>query len=92
MASAGSDATSGKPSAPRVNSHDASRSRKASDSLQMPKRAHTYHAEPAGQDDAPDAFETSQDADDNDDDTADQTRSSIDLDELPIELITLTDR
>lgn len=72
------------------------------DSLKPPKRAHTFHnGSPAerhrdkatGRDggDAPDAFETSRtlmDVDDN----IEITRASVDLNDLPIELITLTDR
>ncbi|OAA77760.1 VPS9 domain protein [Akanthomyces lecanii RCEF 1005] len=89
MASTSSDpAVSGKPAAARVNSHDAPQSRRTSASTQLPKRAHTFQNDGAAQ--QPDAFETSQDADDHEE-PADNGRSSVDLDELPIELVTLTD-
>lgn len=97
MASTGPDTVPSdkKPPASRVNSHDAPPSRKASGSLQMPKRAHTFHNDNASSSARPpeglDAFETSQDADENDN-AGDNARKSVDLDELPIELITLTDR
>jgi len=60
------------------------------DSLKPPKRAHTFHnGAPAGPSDGPDAFETSEtDPEDN----VEVTRASVELDDLPIELITLTDR
>lgn len=72
-----------------MNSHDAPQSRRTSASIQLPKRAHTFQNDGTAQ--QPDAFETSQDADDHDE-TADHGRGSVDLDELPIELVTLTDR
>ncbi|KAM3535892.1 hypothetical protein MY4038_000942 [Beauveria bassiana] len=79
---------SSKPAAARINSHDASQSRQTSASTQLPKRAHTFHNDGATQ--RPDAFETSEDADDHDE-AADTARKSVDLDELPIELVSLTD-
>ncbi|KGQ10390.1 Vacuolar protein sorting-associated protein 9b [Beauveria bassiana D1-5] len=79
---------SSKPAAARINSHDASQSRQTSTSTQLPKRAHTFHNDGATQ--RPDAFETSEDADDHDE-AADTARKSVDLDELPIELVSLTD-
>ncbi|OAR00881.1 hypothetical protein LLEC1_07959, partial [Akanthomyces lecanii] len=89
MASTSSDpAVSGKPVTARVTSHDASQSRRTSAGIQMPKRAHTFQNDGVAQ--PPDAFEISQDADDHEE-PAGNGRSSIDLDELPIELITLTD-
>ncbi|POR37962.1 Vacuolar protein sorting-associated protein 9b [Tolypocladium paradoxum] len=98
---------SSKPSRParqgatRMPSYPEPAGRDHSDSLKPPKRAHTFHnGSPAerhrdkttGADgaDAPDAFETSEtptDADDN----IEITRASVELDDLPIELITLTD-
>lgn len=95
MASAGrpESAESGKPPAApaRVSSHDApSSSRRASENIQLPKRAHTFQND-GGKAQPPDAFETSQDADDAEE-PAENSRTSIDLDELPIELVTLTDR
>ncbi|KAM3447150.1 hypothetical protein MY3296_008997 [Beauveria thailandica] len=80
--------SSSKPAAARINSHDASQSRQTSASTQLPKRAHTFQNDGATQ--RPDAFETSDDAEDHDE-AADTGRSSVDLDELPIELVTLTD-
>ncbi|EGX96829.1 VPS9 domain protein [Cordyceps militaris CM01] len=74
--------------AARINSHDTPPpSRKTSASTQLPKRAHTFQNDGTVR---PDAFETSQDADDHDE-SADHGRGSVDLDELPIELVTLTD-
>lgn len=90
MASTSSDpAVSGKPATARINSHDAPQSRRTSASIHLPKRAHTFHNDGAAR--RPDAFETSQDSDEHEE-PADNGRSSVDLDELPIELVTLTDR
>ncbi|KAF0637198.1 hypothetical protein FPSE5266_01100 [Fusarium pseudograminearum] len=58
----------------------------------VPKRAHTFaNATPSLDDSAtsPDAFETGEHSDS--DDGAEVTRASVELDILPIELITLTD-
>ncbi|KAM3470170.1 hypothetical protein MY5147_006565 [Beauveria neobassiana] len=88
IASSDRPVASSKPAAARINSHDASQSRQTSTSTQLPKRAHTFHNDGATQ--RPDAFETSEDADDHDE-AADTARKSVDLDELPIELVSLTD-
>jgi hypothetical protein len=57
------------------------------------KRANTFHNDHQPdhhESKIPDAFETSEHNDN--EEPADNTRASIELDELPIELITLTDR
>jgi hypothetical protein len=69
------------------------------EALRPPKRAHTFQngspgeKSPAPQtndSEHPDTFET---GDNSDDDAANEiTRASIELDDLPIELITLTDK
>ena len=66
--------------------------------IEPPKRAHTFHsASPseklgtAGTDaEAPDTFDTADNSDN--EEFPEITRNSIELDDLPIELITLTDR
>lgn len=68
------------------------------DSLKPPRRAHTFqNGSPVAKDaaiaeapGAPDAFETAENTDT--EDGIEITRASIELDVLPIELITLTDR
>lgn len=88
MASHGRGAASaGKPIPTRLHSHSTTPER---DALQLPKRAHTFQNDGKANEALPDAFETSQELEN--DEVADTTRTSIDLDELPIELITLTDR
>jgi hypothetical protein len=42
-------------------------------------------------DDGPDAFDTGKDEDEDDDEGPETTRASIELDILPIELVTVTD-
>lgn len=51
--------------------------------------AHTASETPSPAPDEPDAFEN---ADDSDDDNVEITRASVDLDELPIELVQLIDK
>lgn len=64
--------------------------------LKLPKRAHTFQngsphdTLPHDQENGPDAFETGDHSDH--EDNTETARPSVDLDELPIELITLTDR
>lgn len=86
-----SDGALGRPSVPRTSTFSQAPKTPASDGddhLQVPKRAHTFaNASPSG---SPDAFESG-DHDDTDD-GLETTRASIELDILPIELITLTDR
>jgi hypothetical protein len=71
--------------------------------FRRPLKAHTFNGSsstdplnrplPAIKPDAPDAFETNADADNDDDsDGLDVARGSIDLSDLPIELVSLTDR
>ncbi|KAI9166747.1 Vacuolar protein sorting-associated protein 9b [Paramyrothecium foliicola] len=93
----------GKPSQPRpgitrLSSFSSNPVPDENDSLKPPKRAHTFqngspvekqHSTSTGASHAPDAFET---ADGSDDEAGIEiTRASIELDELPIELISLTD-
>ncbi|PNH43891.1 hypothetical protein VD0003_g9534 [Verticillium dahliae] len=73
----------------------------SNDPLQPPRRAQTFHngaavapltkATPPEEIERPDAFETGQDADEDEDDGIDPGRGSVDLDDLPIELVSLTD-
>ncbi|KAM0436868.1 hypothetical protein ACHAPT_002581 [Fusarium lateritium] len=85
-----SDGSAARPSAPRTSTFSQTPKTPASDGddhLQVPKRAHTFaNASPTG---SPDAFESG-DHDDTDD-ALETTRASVELDILPIELITLTD-
>lgn len=68
--------------------------RNENDRLELPKRAHTFHngsiPEVQPNYDAPDAFDTAEHSEN--DDVTETARASVELDELPIELITLTDR
>lgn len=99
MASHGRDrASSGHSSPGRIRSNSSRASPAEFDPLRPPKRSHTIQNDSKGSTfrelaekaDGPDAFETSEHTDN--EDVADAGRGSIDLDELPIELITLTDR
>lgn len=93
----GSDAA--RPGATRVATFSQQTQPNEDERLKLPKRANTFEhaslteknrakadAEPAG----PDAFETGDNTDN--EDNIEITRASIELDDLPIELITLTDR
>ncbi|KEY71872.1 hypothetical protein S7711_06013 [Stachybotrys chartarum IBT 7711] len=62
------------------------------DDLSLPRRAQTFHNGAADAVNAalPDAFETAEDSDG--EGNVEVTRASIELDDLPIELITLTDK
>lgn len=80
--------SSARPSVPRTQTSQ-SVAPDDDDRLQLPKRAHTF-AHPADVADSPDAFETSDHTDT--EDALEVTRASIELDILPIELVTLTDR
>lgn len=68
------------------------------DNLRLPKRAHTFQngslvdnpLEDDADTKAPDAFETGEHSEA--EDGPETTRASIELDDLPIELITMTDR
>ncbi|KAJ4010394.1 hypothetical protein NW752_005068 [Fusarium irregulare] len=91
-----SESSPARPSATRTASHTHTAKTTASssgDRLAIPRRAHTFaNATPSADDSAasPDAFETGEHSDS--DDGIEVTRASIELDILPIELITLTDR
>ncbi|KAF9766212.1 hypothetical protein IL306_001418 [Fusarium sp. DS 682] len=89
-----SESFSARPSTTRTASHSHSPKTNASNSddrLKVPKRAHTFaHASSATDGAAsPDVFDTAEHSDS--DDGIEITRASIELDILPIELITLTD-
>ncbi|UNI14195.1 hypothetical protein JDV02_000850 [Purpureocillium takamizusanense] len=75
--------------APSFPQHPSGGATSDRDALKPPKRAHTFHnGAPARTSDGPDAFETSEtDPEDN----TEVPRTSVELDDLPIELITLTD-
>ncbi|KAH6610677.1 vps9 domain-containing [Trichoderma cornu-damae] len=85
-----------RPSPDRLSSYSHRASATKKSSFGTPTRSHTYHlASPsekhgdAGANaDAPDTFDT---AENSDNDVPEITRASIELDDLPIELITLTD-
>ncbi|KAH8737901.1 hypothetical protein BGZ61DRAFT_24448 [Ilyonectria robusta] len=79
--------SSARPSVPRTQTSQ-SVTPDGDDRLHLPKRAHTF-ANPADVADSPDAFETSDHTDT--EDALEVTRASIELDILPIELVTLTD-
>src|SRR6478735_4986722 len=91
-----SESSPARPSATRTASHTHTAKTTASssgDRLAVPRRAHTFaNATPSTDESAtsPDAFETGEHSDS--DDGIEVTRASIELDILPIELITLTDR
>lgn len=88
-----------RPGAPRVASFShqpGDNDRDDGDALKPPKHAQTFHngsPVPGKRDksDASDAFETNDDNSDADE-GVEITRASIELDVLPIELVTLTDR
>ncbi|KAF4338596.1 VPS9 [Fusarium beomiforme] len=89
-----SEGFSARPSTTRTASHSQTSKTNASNSddrLKVPKRAHTFaHASTATDGTtSPDAFDTAEHSDS--DDGIEITRASIELDILPIELITLTD-
>ncbi|KAF4466018.1 hypothetical protein FALBO_7134 [Fusarium albosuccineum] len=89
-----SEGSSARPSAPRTASYSQTSKTPATDGddrLQVPKRAHTFAnaSSAAAHAESPDAFETGEHSDN--EDGIETTRASIELDILPIELITLTD-
>ncbi|KAJ3527291.1 hypothetical protein NM208_g10774 [Fusarium decemcellulare] len=89
-----SEGSSARPSAPRTASYSQTPKPPATDGddrLQVPKRAHTFAnaSSAAAHAESPDAFETGEHSDN--EDGIETTRASIELDILPIELITLTD-
>lgn len=88
-----------RPGAALIPSFSISSTQDAPDRLAPPKRAHTIQNGATteklrdrsdGHASAPDAFDTSEHTDN--EDGNDVIRTSVDLDDLPIELITLTDR
>ena len=91
--------SSARPSAPRGSSYSQQQSQTDDDDgLKLPKRAHTFaNAGPAEkhatipEEHGPDAFETGEHSD-TENAHIEITRASVELDILPIELITLIDR
>ncbi|ENH64351.1 hypothetical protein FOC1_g10013621 [Fusarium oxysporum f. sp. cubense race 1] len=89
-----SEGPSARPSTTRTASHPHTPKTTApssDDRLKVPKRAHTFANATSAKDGtaSPDAFDTAEHSDS--DDGIETTRASIELDILPIELITLTD-
>lgn len=82
-----------RPTSSRTTSFPQKTERDDKDSLKPPKRAQTFHNEsPAEKQDGKgtSAFEADEDSDD--DHEIEASRASIELDVLPIELVSLTDR
>ncbi|PON27324.1 hypothetical protein TGAM01_v203705 [Trichoderma gamsii] len=87
-----------RPSPDRLASYSNQLNSNSKDSIPIPKRAHTFHSpspseknKDAGSNtETPDTFDTTENNSDNEE-FPEMTRASIELDDLPIELITLTD-
>ncbi|KAL7909556.1 hypothetical protein GGI35DRAFT_386898 [Trichoderma velutinum] len=86
-----------RPSPDRLSSYSHQPSTTSTASRETPKRAHTFHSPSPSEKhgdaeanaDAPDTFDTAENSDN--EELPEITRASIELDDLPIELITLTD-
>ncbi|KAL6692651.1 hypothetical protein J3F84DRAFT_383463 [Trichoderma pleuroticola] len=86
-----------RPSPDRLSSYSHQPSTASIASRETPKRAHTFHSpspsekhgDAGANAGAPDTFDTAENSDN--DEPPEITRASIELDDLPIELITLTD-
>ncbi|KAJ4860435.1 vacuolar sorting protein 9 (VPS9) domain-containing protein [Trichoderma breve] len=86
-----------RPSPDRLSSYSHQPSTASTASRETPKRAHTFHSpspsekhgDAGASAEAPDTFDTAENSDN--DEPPEITRASIELDDLPIELITLTD-
>ncbi|KAL7935958.1 hypothetical protein V8C35DRAFT_296472 [Trichoderma chlorosporum] len=88
-----------RPSPDRLSSysHQSSTNTSSASRLDPPKRAHTFHSpspsekhrDAGANAETPDKFDTAENSDN--EDLPEVTRTSIELDDLPIELITLTD-
>ncbi|KAL7960816.1 hypothetical protein V8C34DRAFT_275806 [Trichoderma compactum] len=86
-----------RPSPDRLSSYSHQPSTTSTSSRETPKRAHTFHSpspsekhgDAGASAEAPDTFDTAENSDN--DEPPEITRASIELDDLPIELITLTD-
>ncbi|KAL6791879.1 hypothetical protein J3E68DRAFT_55369 [Trichoderma sp. SZMC 28012] len=86
-----------RPSPDRLSSYSHQTSTTSTASRETPKRAHTFHSPSPSEKHgdagtnagAPDTFDTAENSDN--DEPPEITRASIELDDLPIELITLTD-
>ncbi|KAL6833399.1 hypothetical protein J3E69DRAFT_323977 [Trichoderma sp. SZMC 28015] len=86
-----------RPSPDRLSSYSHQTSTTSTASRETPKRAHTFHSpspsekhgDAGANAGAPDTFDTAENSDN--DEPPEITRASIELDDLPIELITLTD-
>ncbi|KAM0515176.1 hypothetical protein ACHAPE_006129 [Trichoderma viride] len=87
-----------RPSPDRLASYSNQLNSNSKESIPIPKRAHTFHSpspseknkDAASNTESPDTFDTTENNSDNEE-FPEITRASIDLDDLPIELITLTD-
>ena len=93
QSSKGSDAI--RPGFARLPASSNAADRDDNDKLQLPKRAQTFHNESTnreqpGDGNGPDAFDTAEHSEN--EDNTETARPSVELDVLPIELITLTDR
>lgn len=100
--------SSARPSVPRIASESRSKPQPSqptasddSDPLKAPRKAHTFANGTADENPyilgphasaGPDAFDTGEHSDGDADDALEASRASIELDILPIELITLIDR
>lgn len=88
-----------RPSPDRLASYSNQLNSNSKDSIPIPKRAHTFHSpspsekniDAGSNTETPDTFDTTENNSDNEE-FPEMTRASIELDDLPIELITLTDR
>lgn len=88
-----------RPSPDRLASYSNQLNSNSKPSFPTPQRAHTFHSPSPSEKNGdagantktPDTFDTTENNSDNED-FPEITRASIDLDDLPIELITLTDR
>ncbi|KAL6908770.1 hypothetical protein GGI43DRAFT_155261 [Trichoderma evansii] len=87
-----------RPSPDRLASYSNQLNSNSKSSFSTPKRAHTYHSpspsekngDAGANTETPDTFDTTENNSDNEE-FPEITRASIELDDLPIELITLTD-
>jgi hypothetical protein len=88
-----------RPSPDRIASYSNQPTSNSKNSIPVPKRAHTFHSPSPSEKngdagvntETPDTFDTTENNSDNEE-FPEIPRASIELDDLPIELITLTDR
>jgi hypothetical protein len=90
----GTASTSARPTTSRVSSFSVQSDRADHDAAKPARRAQTFQAtSPSGKENASSsAFDVSESPDNDDGIEIEVTRASIELDVLPIELVTLTDR